>query len=224
MRPGQQKQRNRGRSSGGSGGGNQNNGNRKGQNPLTRTYDSSGPDVKIRGTAQNIADKYMALARDATSSGDRVMAENYLQHAEHYNRIIAAAQAMFQERFQRDDRQDFADRQDFSDRDEDENENPVSQTADAEPAQQSQPQPQPKRVAEQPRPVIDTSTPQPVIEGTPAEVQIEEEVSARENTGERAPAQRRRSAGRPRRAPRKSAEGGEAAASDAAQPVEVPAE
>ncbi len=46
----------------------------------------------------------MALARDATSSGDRVMAENYLQHAEHYNRIIAAAQAMFQERYQRDER------------------------------------------------------------------------------------------------------------------------
>src|SRR5690349_6467220 len=112
MKPGQQKQRSRGRSSnGGSSSGSNNshnhnsnnssNNNRKGQNPLTRSYDSSGPDVEIRGTAQNIAEKYMTLARDATSSGDRVMAENYLQHAEHYNRIIAAAQAMYQERYQR---------------------------------------------------------------------------------------------------------------------------
>jgi len=112
MRPGQQKQRGRGRnnSGGGSSSNNSNNNNnqRKGQNPLTRTYDSSGPDVKIRGTAQHIAEKYMNLARDATSSGDRVMAENYLQHAEHYNRIIAAAQAMFQERYQRDERPEYS--------------------------------------------------------------------------------------------------------------------
>jgi hypothetical protein len=98
MRPGQQNKRGRGRS-GNNGGG----GNRKGQNPLSRTYDSSGPDVKVRGTAQHVAEKYMNLARDAQSSGDRVMAENYLQHAEHYNRIIMTAQAQMQERFQRDD-------------------------------------------------------------------------------------------------------------------------
>ena len=65
---------------------------RKGPNPLTRTYDSNGPDVKVRGTAHHIAEKYQQLARDAQASGDRVMAENYLQHAEHYLRIIAAAQ------------------------------------------------------------------------------------------------------------------------------------
>src|SRR5215510_13493659 len=109
MRPGQQNKRGRGRgnNNNGGGGGNNNNFNRKGANPLTRTYDSSGPDVKIRGTAQHIAEKYATLARDAQSAGDRVMAENYLQHAEHYNRIIFAAQAQMQERFQRDDRQDF---------------------------------------------------------------------------------------------------------------------
>lgn len=66
--------------------------------------------MKIRGTAQHIAEKYSTLARDSHSSGDRVMAENYLQHAEHYYRIIAAAQAQMQERFQREDRQDFNDR------------------------------------------------------------------------------------------------------------------
>lgn len=85
MRPGQNK-RMRGR--------NNNNGssNRKGPNPLTRSYESNGPDVKIRGTAHHIGEKYLQLARDAQSSGDPVMAESYLQHAEHYFRLIAAAQ------------------------------------------------------------------------------------------------------------------------------------
>lgn len=83
----------RGRNGGGSNNNTSNNNNRKGPNPLTRNYESNGPDVKIRGSAQQIAEKYAQLARDAHSSGDRVMAENYLQHAEHYNRIIAAAQA-----------------------------------------------------------------------------------------------------------------------------------
>lgn len=55
-------------------------------------YESSGPDVKIRGTASHIAEKYLQLARDAQSSGDPVAAENYYQHAEHYFRLIAAAQ------------------------------------------------------------------------------------------------------------------------------------
>jgi hypothetical protein len=71
--------------------------NRKGghhhhQNPLSRMYESNGPDVKIRGTASHVAEKYLQLARDAQSSGDPVAAENYYQHAEHYFRLIAAAQ------------------------------------------------------------------------------------------------------------------------------------
>ncbi len=65
---------------------------RKGPNPLSRSYESNGPDVKIRGTALHVAEKYVQLARDAQSSGDRVIGENYLQHAEHYFRIVAAAQ------------------------------------------------------------------------------------------------------------------------------------
>src|SRR5512145_2855487 len=73
--------------------------NRKGQNPLTRVYESNGPDVKIRGTASHVADKYAQLARDAQASGDPVAAENYLQHAEHYYRIIAAAQEQFRDQF-----------------------------------------------------------------------------------------------------------------------------
>lgn len=73
-----------GGSGGGGGGGN--------FNP-NRSYDSNGPEVKIRGTASHIYEKYLQLARDSNSMGDRVMAENYLQHAEHYFRIMAAAQA-----------------------------------------------------------------------------------------------------------------------------------
>lgn len=64
---------------------------RQGVNP-NRAYDSNGPDVRIRGTANQIHDKYLALARDAAATGDRVKAENYLQHAEHYFRLIRAMQ------------------------------------------------------------------------------------------------------------------------------------
>jgi len=77
MRQSNQKSRSRGRG-------------RKPQNPMSRNFESNGPDVKIRGNAGHIAEKYSTLARDALSNGDRVIAENYLQHAEHYNRIVAA--------------------------------------------------------------------------------------------------------------------------------------
>jgi len=86
MRQSQQKNRMRGR------------GRKQGGNPLSRNYESNGPDVKIRGNANHIADKYTTLARDAAAAGDVVMSENYLQHAEHYNRIIAAANAANQQR------------------------------------------------------------------------------------------------------------------------------
>jgi hypothetical protein len=60
--------------------------------PLNRNhvFDSSGPDVRVRGTAQQLFEKYLQLGRDATSGGDRVMAEGYFQHAEHYFRILNA--------------------------------------------------------------------------------------------------------------------------------------
>ena len=66
--------------------------NRKGghHNPLTRVYESNGPDIKIRGTASHVAEKYLQLARDAQSSGDFVAAENYYQHADHYYRVLNA--------------------------------------------------------------------------------------------------------------------------------------
>ena len=87
MRQGQQNRRGRGR----------NNNNRKSHNPLSRSFESNGPEVKIRGTPAHIAEKYLSLARDAQSSGDPVLAENYLQHAEHYIRIIMAYREQLQQ-------------------------------------------------------------------------------------------------------------------------------
>ncbi|MCH1542978.1 MAG: DUF4167 domain-containing protein [Alphaproteobacteria bacterium] len=65
---------------------------RRQQNPVNRSYDSNGPDARVRGTASQVYEKYQALARDAMSAGDRVMAENYQQHAEHYFRILQSFQ------------------------------------------------------------------------------------------------------------------------------------
>ncbi len=84
------------RPGGGGGGGSSPIRHHNGQIPLNRNhvFDSNGPDLRIRGTAQQLFEKYLQLGRDATSSGDRVMAEGYFQHAEHYFRILnAIAQA-----------------------------------------------------------------------------------------------------------------------------------
>jgi len=63
-----------------------------GNQPMNRNhvFDSIGPDMRMRGTAQQLFEKYLQLGRDATGSGDRVMAEGYFQHAEHYFRILNA--------------------------------------------------------------------------------------------------------------------------------------
>lgn len=69
-------------------------GNRKSNgNNVNRVYESAGPEGKVRGTPQQIIEKYLSLARDAQTSGDRVVAENFLQHAEHYQRILIQATA-----------------------------------------------------------------------------------------------------------------------------------
>jgi hypothetical protein len=85
---GMKRQRNRGRGGGGGGGG-----GGKPQHNANRAFDSNGPDnVKVRGAAQHIYEKYQQLARDASAAGDRVLGENYLQHAEHYFRVLRAMQ------------------------------------------------------------------------------------------------------------------------------------
>ncbi len=82
------------RPNGGGGGNNGGGGFRNQQNgiPLNRNhvFDSSGPEMRVRGTAQQLYEKYQQLARDASSNGDRVTGEAYYQHAEHYFRIISA--------------------------------------------------------------------------------------------------------------------------------------
>src|SRR5271166_5684988 len=80
------------RSGGGGGGGGGRIRHHGGNIPLNRNHvlDSNGPDVRVRGTAEQLFEKYLHLGRDATGSGDRVMAESYFQHAEHYFRILNA--------------------------------------------------------------------------------------------------------------------------------------
>src|SRR5215831_982583 len=85
MRPGQNK-RNRGRNNGG--GGHQ--GNRPRPPHRMQVFESSGPSVKIRGNAYQVFERYIALAREAASAGDRIAAENLYQHAEHYFRVMNA--------------------------------------------------------------------------------------------------------------------------------------
>jgi hypothetical protein len=83
MRPNSSNRRSRGRG---------NRGNKNTHNP-NRSYESNGPNnVKVRGNAQTIAEKYLSLSRDAQASGDTILAEGYLQFAEHYNRIVASHQ------------------------------------------------------------------------------------------------------------------------------------
>jgi hypothetical protein len=71
-----------------------------------QTFDSNGPGVRLRGTAHQIYEKYLTLGRDAASSGDRIMSESYLQHADHYYRYILANQGPLQEFQDRNDGQD----------------------------------------------------------------------------------------------------------------------
>jgi len=100
MRQGSGSRRSRGRS----------NGKRSFNQGPNRSFESNGPGVKLRGTASQVFDKYLALARDASSSGDRIAAENFYQHAEHYYRLHSAFNA---ERKQREsERQDGEDQRD----------------------------------------------------------------------------------------------------------------
>ena len=203
MRP-QQNRRMRGR------GGNGNNPNRKGPNPLTRSYESNGPDVKIRGSAQQIAEKYTTLARDAQSAGDRVIAENYLQHAEHYNRIIMAAQENMPQQQMRNQRDE-----------DDEDEEGNSSSVNEQPTQQHQHNQHQNHNQNR----NNGSGPQPVIEGVPAEVALKQgggseaspevapegETNSEETPAEAAPR-------KPRRPRRPRVKAGEEAAPEGDQP------
>ena len=85
--------------------GNKNRNRPSGGNIINRVFDSSGPDGKVRGTPQQIIDKYNQLHRDAALAGDRVDAENYAQHAEHYTRLLAEAQREVDQKREEQERQ-----------------------------------------------------------------------------------------------------------------------
>lgn len=110
-------------------------------NIVNRVFESAGPDGKVRGTPQQIIDKYEVLARDAQVAGDRVAAESYMQHAEHYTRLLSEAQRQFQEnRQERDGRDDRQDRDDRDGRDETRGEDRGFGGRDEQPRRAPQPQ------------------------------------------------------------------------------------
>ena len=206
MRPNQNnKNRQRGRN---------NNGGRKHVNPLSRNFESNGPDVKVRGNAAHVAEKYLQLARDAQSSGDPVLAENYLQHAEHYFRIVAAAQQAQQYRDQPGSQAPEVDEDDdfpaINDR-----------FASPEPLVPFRPQPQP---GEQPQPYSGSeaeaaSEPAPTQQ---AEAQSGEDSLA--GQGEGGEGHRRRDRNRRRRGPRpEGGQGGDDPSSSPQPEVALPA-
>ncbi len=177
-------------------------GRSKGGNQSNRNMESNGPDIRIRGTAAHIAEKYTTLARDAqtASSGDLVAAENYLQHAEHYNRLIAAAQAAQAAQISsRDNSRNDDQRRQPSDSDSGQDGRNNARSADNQSADDDF----------SPAPQVEGDGPQPTIDGVPAEVALKQSMPNGavdgEATEEEPAATRRRTRRAPRR-PRKDAE------------------
>lgn len=199
MRPNNQQNNNKNRSRG-----RNNNGGRKHGNPLSRNYESNGPDVKVRGNASHIAEKYLQLARDAQSSGDSVMAENYLQHAEHYFRILSAAQP--QQGQQRDQFGQPTNEDDYDD--------------DFEPMNDRFASPEPRQFNQQPQQQHDQQQPQQPIPGSEPVVMAVVETAAAapqaEGDAPQAEGEPRRRDRRPRR--RSRGQGGEGGADPAGAP------
>jgi hypothetical protein len=106
---------------------------------MNRVYESAGPEGKVRGTPQQIVDKYLTLARDAQTSGDRVVAENFLQHAEHYQRILLEAMGP------RPERRDQASEQDLPDIDDQDDDGDSDSDSDSDSDTEAASQPEPER-------------------------------------------------------------------------------
>ena len=87
---------------------NRNRQNQGGGNVVNRVFDSSGPEGKVRGTPQQVIEKYNQLARDAQLSNDRVAMENFQQHAEHYLRLLSEAQREIDQRREEQERQNLS--------------------------------------------------------------------------------------------------------------------
>ncbi|MEM7752712.1 MAG: DUF4167 domain-containing protein [Pseudomonadota bacterium] len=153
-----------------------NNRNRSMGNVVNRVFDSSGPEGKVRGTPQQIIDKYNQLARDAQLSNDRVATENFQQHAEHYLRMLAEAQREQAER-QAQQQQNQNQNQDRNqDRNQQRNQNnPPPNDGQPQPVQSEQnaprePQPQPEVAQPEPQPstdvidVVEAESESPLVE------------------------------------------------------------
>jgi len=111
------------------------NNNRRGNaaNVVNRVFDSAGPEGKVRGTPQQIVDKYQSLAHDATLSGDRVNAENFLQHSEHYSRLLTEAQSEINERRDAQEAQRLQQQQQQQQQSQNNTKKPVIVSGDAQP-------------------------------------------------------------------------------------------
>lgn len=127
--------------------GNRNRPNNQGGNVVNRVFDSSGPEGKVRGTPQQIIEKYNQLARDAQLSNDRVAAENFQQHAEHYTRLLSEAQREMDQRREEQERQN---RERQAERDRERAERQEREAVAQAPAQPAPNQPAPEQDAPQP--------------------------------------------------------------------------
>jgi hypothetical protein len=160
-----------------------NNNNRSVANVMNRVFDSSGPEGKVRGTPQQVIEKYQQLTRDSQLSGDRVAAENFQQHAEHYMRLQADAQ---REIDARREQQDLENREKQAQRDQERNERPERSVRHDRSEPQSEPVEHEKKSASSTLDVSDLAeTPQPDLAPlVPAELVQTTEV-AKADTGER---------------------------------------
>jgi len=122
---------------------NRNNNRPSGGNIVNRVFDSSGPEGKVRGTPQQIVEKYTQLHRDAILSNDRVNAENFAQHAEHYTRLLAEAQKEIDAKREEQEKQN-RDRQVERDRERQDRLKAQEEAAAAAPAPVHDAQPQPR--------------------------------------------------------------------------------
>ena len=132
---------------------NNNNNNRAGVNVVNRVFDSSGPEGKVRGTPQQIIEKYQQLHRDAQLSNDRVAAENFAQHAEHYARMLGEAMKEQEARRVAHEAQQQAQREQQQKRDQNQNQN---QNRDQN---QNREQPRDRSEDQQPTVTVDDMSP-----------------------------------------------------------------
>ncbi|MEP1968002.1 MAG: DUF4167 domain-containing protein, partial [Marinomonas sp.] len=132
-----------------------NNNNRSGVNVVNRVFDSSGPEGKVRGTPQQIIEKYQQLHRDAQLANDRVAAENFAQHAEHYARMLGEAMKEQEARRVAHEAQQQAQREQQQKRD--------------EKREQNQNRDQPRERKEDPQPIVAVDDMSPAALATAAE-------------------------------------------------------